>query len=236
VTTEADQEPTNIQQGRVISANFTFSPEGGRVLQRAGRPSTPSVGLASKATLSAAVTDDLRNMTAAWDASVLRLYVKALSLWCLHPRIKAVVSYRVSAWCWHHRLRVVGLWIQARTIRATGAEIHPAAEIGPGLALNHTVGIVIGHEVRAGRNLLLHQGVTLGHGPGQGQPIIGDSVRIGAGAIVLGPTRIGNRVVIGAGAIVLADVPDDTTVVGTWKGAPRPGLGATAVTALVRPA
>ena len=156
-------------------------------------------------------------MTAAWDASVVGLYSRALAGWFLHPRIKAVVSYRASSWCWHHRLRVVALWLQARSIKAAGIEIHPRAEIGPGLAINHTVGIVIGHEVRAGRDLVLHQGVTLGHGPGQGQPIIGDNVRIGAGATVLGPVRIGHRVIIGAGAIVLADVPDDTTVVGIWK-------------------
>jgi serine acetyltransferase len=213
------------------------SPQGGRVFHRTARPSTPPGGLPPKPARSAVVTDDLRNMTAAWDASVPLLYLRALALWSLHPRIKAVVSYRASAWCWHHHLPVVALWLQARSVRAGGIEIHPGAEIGPGLAVNHTVGIVIGHEVRAGRNLLLHQGVTLGHGPGQGQPIVGDDVRIGAGAIVLGPVHIGDRVVIGAGAIVLADVPDDTTVVGTWKGTVRRRrLGAVVVTALDRPA
>ncbi|MBV8463349.1 MAG: serine acetyltransferase [Acidimicrobiales bacterium] len=127
--------------------------------------------------------------------------------------------FRASSWCWQHGLRPLALWLQNRAIRAGGAEIHPAAEIGPGFALIHTVGVVVGHEVVAGRNLVLYHGVTLGHtGTGLGQPRLGDDVRIGAGAKVLGPVTVGDRAWIGANAVVLADVPEDAVVGGVWSG------------------
>jgi serine O-acetyltransferase len=96
--------------------------------------------------------------------------------------------------------------------------VHPAARIGPGLAFVHSAGIVVGHEVVAGRNLMLFHGVTLGHGARDGQPTIGDNVRIYANASVLGGISIGRDVTIGANAVVLSDVDDGRTVVGVWKG------------------
>ena len=126
--------------------------------------------------------------------------------------------FRLSSWLWNRNLRVPALWVKARAVRGAGTEIHPAARIGKGFALVHSVGIVVGHEVVAGRDLVLYQGVTLGHdGSGIGQPRIGNGVRIGAGAKVLGPIVIGDSARIGANAVVLADVPANATAVGVWK-------------------
>ena len=162
---------------------------------------------------------DLRHMTASWDAPAHRVVARAVPRLLVTPRFRAVVLFRASAWCWHHRLRPVALWLQGCTIRSAGAEIHPAAVIGPGLQLSHSVGIVVGHEVVAGTDLVLFQGVTLGHGAsGNGQPRIGDGVRIGAGAILLGPISIGDGARIAAGSLVLADVPAGMTVRGEWRG------------------
>lgn len=48
-----------------------------------------------------------------------------------------------------------------------------------------------------------------------GSPItIGDSVWIGAGAIILGGVTIGDRSVIGAGSVVTKDIPADSLAVG----------------------
>jgi serine O-acetyltransferase len=164
---------------------------------------------------------DLRHQTAQWDAGPTRVVAGALLRAPMYPAIKALIFYRLASWCWHHRLRVVALWFKSRSIRVTGAEIHPAARFGPGLALVHSTGIVVGHEVVAGRDLVLYHGVTLGHnGRGQGQPHIGDGVRVGAGATVLGPIAIGDGARIGANAVVLADVPIGATVVGIWKHQP----------------
>ena len=165
-------------------------------------------------------------MTAAWDAPPWRVLVGALVRWPLYPRLGAVLSYRAAAWCWGHGLRPLALLVQSSSIRSTGAEIHPAARLGPGLAIIHTVGIVVGHEVVAGANLVLYQGVTLGHsGSGTGQPRIGDNVRIGAGAKVLGPVTIGDGARVGVNAVVLGDVPAGVVATGVWRGpgdAPAP--------------
>jgi serine O-acetyltransferase len=166
-----------------------------------------------------ALTEDLRHMTASWSMSPTRVWWRTVVRLPLYPRLRVGILYRTSSWCWHRRLRPLALWLQTCAIRAGGAEIHPAAELGPGFALIHTVGVVVGHEVVSGRNLVLYHGVTLGHtGTGQGQPQVGDDVRIGAGAKVLGPVRVGHRAWIGANAVVLADVPDDTVVGGVWQG------------------
>ena len=57
----------------------------------------------------------------------------------------------------------------------------------------------------------VNQMVNIGY-RGKGYPTIGDNVRVGVGAIVIGDIKIGNNVNIAAGAIVLEDVPDNCTV------------------------
>ncbi len=158
-------------------------------------------------------------MTASWSLSPARVWWRALVRLPLYPRLEVAILFRASSWCWQRRLRPLALWLQTRAVRAGGAEIHPAARLGPGFAMIHTVGIVVGHEVVAGRNLVLYHGVTLGHtGTGPGQPRIGDDVRVGAGAKVLGPVQVGDRAWIGANAVVLGDVPDGAVVGGVWPG------------------
>ncbi len=158
-------------------------------------------------------------MTAAWDASPMEIVLGALVRMPLYPALKVVTYYRASHWCWGHGLHPVALWLKARAVRSGGAEIHPAAVIGPGFAVMHSVGIVVGHEVVAGPDLVLYQGVTLGHGgKAVGQPRIGAGVRVGAGAKVLGPVVIGDFARIASNALVLADVAPGQRVQGTWRG------------------
>ena len=168
----------------------------------------------------ACLTQDLRHMTAAWDAPAWRILLEAVVRTPFQPAIAALILFRFGQAAYPRRAtRPFAQWCKARAIRTAGAELHPAAQIGPGFALVHSVGIVIGHEVRAGRDLVVHQGATLGHGGGtEGQPRLGDGVRVGAGAKVLGPVHIGDGARIGANAVVLADVPAGQTVVGVWKG------------------
>ena len=66
---------------------------------------------------------------------------------------------------------------------------------------------------RIGENVWINQKVTIGY-RGNGCPEIGNNVRIGAGAILLGEITVGDNVNIGAGAIVVEDVPSDCTVCG----------------------
>jgi len=165
-----------------------------------------------------ALVEDLRHMTAAWDRTPAQVVAGSVLRLPLCPRLRAVTTYRAASWCWHHHLRPLALWLEASAIRSSGAEIHPAARLGPGFALLHTVGVVIGHEVVAGSGLAVYQGVTLGHtGKDEGQPRIGDGVRIGAGAKVLGPVTVGDGAWIGANAVVLADVAPGAVVTGVWS-------------------
>lgn len=83
--------------------------------------------------------------------------------------------------------------------------------IGGGVYIQHGWGMVLDAE-SVGENLWINQNVTVGY-RGNGHPKIGNNVRIGSGAVVLGPITIGDNVKIGANAIVTKDVPSNTTVV-----------------------
>jgi len=99
----------------------------------------------------------------------------------------------------------------------TGIEIHPGAQLGNGVFIDHGMGVVIGETAILGDYCLIYQGVTLGgtgKDTGKRHPTLGENVVVGAGAKVLGNLSIGNNVRIGAGSVVLRDVPSECTVVG----------------------
>jgi serine O-acetyltransferase len=99
----------------------------------------------------------------------------------------------------------------------TGVEIHPAAQIGRALFIDHGAGVVIGETAEIGDNVTLYQGVTLGgtgFARGKRHPTVGDSVVVGSGAKLLGPIEVGNCSKIGANSVVIHDVPANSTVVG----------------------
>lgn len=79
---------------------------------------------------------------------------------------------------------------------------------------HHLNGIIVSHYAKIGKNCTIHQQVTIGQSEGNGAPIIGDNVMIGAGAKIIGNVKIGNNVKIGANAVVVKDVPDNATAVG----------------------
>jgi len=77
------------------------------------------------------------------------------------------------------------------------------------------LGVVLDHRCIIGDNVRIDQQVTIGiRWDEKSAPIIGNNVRIGAGAKVLGSIKIGNNARIGANAVVLTDVPDGATAVG----------------------
>ena len=137
-------------------------------------------------------------------------------LFC-YPGLQALIFYRIAHW-----LRLVGIPFVPRLIShiarfLTGIEIHPGAQIGKGVFIDHGMGVVIGETAIVGDYTLIYQGVTLGgtgKESGKRHPTIGEQVVVGAGAKVLGNIQIGNNVRIGAGSVVLRDVPSDCTVVG----------------------
>ena len=90
-----------------------------------------------------------------------------------------------------------------------------SARIGKDIHFSHLgMGIVIHKNAVIGNNVIIDQHVTIGGRVGPNVPVIGDNVRIGAGAKVLGGVKIGNYAKIGANAVVIRDVPDKATAVG----------------------
>ncbi len=141
---------------------------------------------------------------------------------CLTPAAWAVFSYRVA-----HRLWIVGLPSLALAVSlpariSSGADIHPQAVIGRHFRLAHGFGVVIGATAEIGNDCVLLQGVTLGvRHVGQAEPPgtrvhprLGNLVRVGAGAVLLGSITVGDGVQIGANAVVLDDIPAGATAVG----------------------
>jgi len=125
----------------------------------------------------------------------------------------AQMLFRSMSFCQRHGLKPVAAILYRLNAIITHATIGRNADLGPGFVILHSVGVVINTNVKAGRNLVIYHGVTLGAERNQ-SPVLGDDVYIGAGAKVIGGVKVGSRVRIGANAVVTKDVPDGATVVG----------------------
>ena len=135
----------------------------------------------------------------------------------LYSGFKAVRSYRRAHWFFMHNMKFLARWLSQRCVRKTNIEIHPGAQIGRRLFIDHGTGVVIGETTIVGDDCTLYQGVTLGgtgKDKGKRHPTLGNNVMVGAGAKVLGPIEIGDNVRIAAGAVVLMNIPDGCTAVG----------------------
>src|ERR1041385_4135914 len=78
------------------------------------------------------------------------------------PGPLAIVLYRGSHRLWRRGYTTAAELIWRANFFLTGADIHPGAEIGGGLRLTHTAGVVIGKGVRVGADVTLPPGGTLG--------------------------------------------------------------------------
>lgn len=141
----------------------------------------------------------------------------SLEIVLLYPGIHALWGYRISHWMWQHSLKLVGRMLSQLVRALTGIEIHPGAQIGQGLFIDHGMGVVIGETAEIGEDVTLFHGVTLGGTSlekGKRHPTLGDRVVVGAGAKVLGAITIGDDTRIGANAVVVKSVPSNSVVVG----------------------
>ncbi len=131
--------------------------------------------------------------------------------------LHAVWFYRINHKLWDHKFFLLARWLSQVARWLTGIEIHPGAQIGRRLFIDHGVGVVIGETAVVGDDVTLYQGVTLGgtgKERGKRHPTVLDNVVVGGGAKILGNITEGRNCRIGAGSVVLRDVPDDSTVVG----------------------
>ena len=135
----------------------------------------------------------------------------------LYPGLKAIRMYRKAHWFWTHNHKFIARSISQRAVRKTGIEIHPGAQIGRRVFIDHGSGIVIGETAIVGDDVLIYQGVTLGGRDNTHEkrhPTVENGVLLSTDATILGNIRIGAFSKIGAGAVVLKDVPPYSTVVG----------------------
>jgi len=140
-----------------------------------------------------------------------------LEVFLCYAGLHAVWSYRITHWLWNHGLFLTGRWLSQVARLLTGVEIHPAAQIGRRLFIDHGMGVVIGETAIVGDDVTLYQGVTLGgtgKEHGKRHPTLEDGVVVGGGAKILGNITVGKNCRIGAGSVVLRSVPEDSTVVG----------------------
>jgi serine O-acetyltransferase len=141
----------------------------------------------------------------------------ALEVVLCYSGVHALWFHRVNHWLWSHGCHLAARWLSEVARVMTGIEIHPAAQIGNRLFIDHGMGAVIGETAVIGDDVTLYQGVTLGgtgKEEGKRHPTIGDRVVVGAGAKILGNIRVGDNCRVGAGSVVLRDVPNDSTIVG----------------------
>src|SRR6202051_2714694 len=140
-----------------------------------------------------------------------------LEIYLCYSGLHAVWFYRINHWLWNQSFFLPARWLSQVTRLLTGIEIHPGAQIGRRLFIDHGLGVVIGETSIIGDDVTLYQGVTLGgtgKEVGKRHPTLLDHVVVGSGAKILGNITVGRNCRIGAGSVVLRNVPDDSTVVG----------------------
>jgi serine O-acetyltransferase len=134
-----------------------------------------------------------------------------------YPGVHALAFHRLAHAIWRRGWKVPARFLSHIARFLTGIEIHPAAKLGPGLFIDHGMGVVIGETSEVGANVTLLQGVTLGGTSLKREkrhPTLGNNVVVGAGAKIIGAFKIGDGSRIGAGSVVVREVPTNSVVVG----------------------
>ena len=142
----------------------------------------------------------------------------AEAIFC-YPGVRAVTSHRIA-----HELYRLGVPLIPRIVAEqahadTGIDIHPGAEVGERLFIDHGTGVVIGETCVIGSRVRIYQGVTLGAksfpldadgNPIKGiprHPVLEDEVTVYSGATILGRITIGRGSVIGGNVWLTRSVP-----------------------------
>src|SRR5436189_3127969 len=141
----------------------------------------------------------------------------ALEVLLCYPGVHALAFHRLAHRFWNRGWPTTARFISHVERFLTGIEIHPAAKLGPGLFIDHGMGVVIGETSEVGENVTIYQGVSLAGTSLKREkrhPTLGDNVVVGAGAKIIGGFTIGDNSRIGAGSVVVREVPPNSVVVG----------------------
>lgn len=129
----------------------------------------------------------------------------------------AVQSYRAAHQLWQEDRRSLALLLQYRISLKFAVDIHPAAQIGSGLLVDHATGLVIGETAVIEDCVSIMQSVTLGGTgkvSGDRHPKIRKGVLIGPGAKILGNIEVAEGAMVAASSVVLKPVPAHAIVAG----------------------
>jgi serine O-acetyltransferase len=140
-----------------------------------------------------------------------------LEILLLYPGPKAIFYHRLAHFFYRLHLYFVARMISEVSRFHTGIEIHPGAQLGRRLVIDHGMGVVIGETSIVGDDCIIFHGVTLGglkFNKEKRHPTVGKGVLIGAGAKILGPITLGDFCRIGANAVVTREVMPGETVTG----------------------
>lgn len=139
-----------------------------------------------------------------------------LEIFFLYPGPRAIFIHRIAHFFYRIKFYFLARLIADISRTTTGIEIHPGAQIGKRLVIDHGVGCVIGETAVIGNDCIIFHGVTLGgvkFDPIKRHPTVGHNVMIGTGAKVLGPIHIGDGSKIGANAVVMKDLAANSVIV-----------------------
>ncbi|MBN1919783.1 MAG: serine O-acetyltransferase [Anaerolineae bacterium] len=134
-----------------------------------------------------------------------------------YPGLHAIWLHRVAHTLWQWNLRWLPRFTSHVARWLTGVEIHPGAQLGRRVFIDHGMGVVIGETAEVGNDVLIYKGVVLGGislARTKRHPTICNGVVLGSNAIVLGPIEVGTGAKIGSGSVVVKPVPACATVVG----------------------
>jgi serine O-acetyltransferase len=135
----------------------------------------------------------------------------------LYPGVHAIWTHRVSHAMWQRGAKLPARALAQASRMITNIEIHPGAQLGPRLFIDHGAGVVLGETAVLGSDVTLYHGVTLGGtslDPVKRHPTLGDRVMVGAGAKLLGPINVGDDSKVGANAVLIRSVEPGSVVVG----------------------
>src|SRR2546422_4325023 len=85
----------------------------------------------------------------------------ALEVLLCYPGVHALAFHRLAHRFWSRGWPTTARFISHVERVLTGIEIHPAAKLGPGLFIDHGMGVVIGETSEVGENVTIYQGVSL---------------------------------------------------------------------------
>src|ERR1700722_2007204 len=164
----------------------------------------PGIGEAIRADLSAVLDRD----------PACKSFVEAF---LYYKGFHALESYRIGHWLWRENRKGLALFFQSRISELFAVDIHPAAQLGRGIMIDHATGVVIGETAVVEDDVSMLHDVTLGgtgKGAGDRHPKIRRGVLLSMGAKILGNIEIGEYSRVGAGSVVLKSVPPGCTAVG----------------------